>query len=376
MRLVLPLLALLPTTTASAQVATPAQVTVAAQRAMTETGAQGLAIAVIDGGKVASVQAFGARNAKGDPLTPDTVMYGASITKAVFGYLVAQLAAEGRIDLDASIAAYLPKPLPAYGNVGAYGQWGDLAGDERWRKLTPRILLNHGSGFANYGFLEPDRKLRFHFDPGARYAYSGEGIILLQFVLEKGLGLNVEEELERRFFKPWGMADTSLVWRPGFAANLADGWDEGGKPVPHDERGRVRASGSMDTTAHDLARWAAAVVRGEGLNKASRAGYTRGTLKITTRSQFPTLQPDAVPADRPNASAALGVVAFDGPQGPGFFKGGHDDITANTLVCVEKQRRCVLILSNDVRAEKAFPALVKAVLGDTGVPYRWEYGLP
>jgi CubicO group peptidase (beta-lactamase class C family) len=38
---------------------------------------------VIDDGRVAYVQAYGARNAKGDPLQTDTVMYGASLTKTV-----------------------------------------------------------------------------------------------------------------------------------------------------------------------------------------------------------------------------------------------------------------------------------------------------
>ncbi|MBL7507982.1 serine hydrolase, partial [Escherichia coli] len=71
---------------------------------------------------------------------------------------------------------------------------------------------------------------------------------------------------------------------------------------------------------------------------------------------------------------ALGVVAFAGPQGAGWFKGGHNDVTANTLVCLERGQRCVLILGNDVRIERAFPKLVKAALGETGVPYRWEYG--
>jgi hypothetical protein len=68
------------------------------------------------------------------------------------------------------------------------------------------------------------------------------------------------------------------------------------------------------------------------------------------------------------------VVTFTGPQGPGFFKGGHNDSTANTLVCVETSSRCVLILSNDVRSEPAFATLVRFILGDTGVPYDWEYG--
>jgi len=43
-------------------------------------------------------------------------------------------------------------------------------------------------------------------------------------------------------------------------------------------------------------------------------------------------------------------------------------------ITIAKSRKCVLILSNDVRAEAGFADLVHAVLGDTGVPYDWEYG--
>ena len=69
------------------------------------------------------------------------------------------------------------------------------------------------------------------------------------------------------------------------------------------------------------------------------------------------------------------MVNFAGPQGPGFYKGGHDSQTANTLVCLQGSQRCVVILANDVRAEAGFADLVTAVLGATGVPYAWEYGL-
>jgi hypothetical protein len=68
------------------------------------------------------------------------------------------------------------------------------------------------------------------------------------------------------------------------------------------------------------------------------------------------------------------MLVFDGPQGPGWFKGGHNDSTGNTWVCVQRGQRCVVILANDVRAEAAFPELVRFVLGDTGVPWGWEYG--
>jgi hypothetical protein len=43
-------------------------------------------------------------------------------------------------------------------------------------------------------------------------------------------------------------------------------------------------------------------------------------------------------------------------------------------VCLEKSQRCVVVLSNDVRAEAGFADLVMFILGDTGVPYDWEYG--
>ncbi len=53
---------------------------------MRRTSAQGLAVAVIDRGQPVYVQAYGKRNAQGEPLTTDTVMYGASLTKTVFAY--------------------------------------------------------------------------------------------------------------------------------------------------------------------------------------------------------------------------------------------------------------------------------------------------
>ena len=153
-----------------------AAIDTAVRAGMARVDAQGLTLAVIEDGRVVLTRTYGVRNAAGAPLTPTTVMYGASITKAVFAYTVMRLVDEGQVDLDQPIAAMLPRPLAAYGNLDDYGEWGDLGGDERWRGLTPRILLTHSGGLANYGFVEPDHRLRFHFDPGARYAYSGVGV--------------------------------------------------------------------------------------------------------------------------------------------------------------------------------------------------------
>src|SRR5215208_3092345 len=98
--------------TAAAKVPDATAVATISREAMRDTGARGLAVAVIDDGRIASVQAFGERNAKGEPLTVDTVMYGASLTKAVFAYTAMQLVEEGKLDLDRPVAGYLAKPLP------------------------------------------------------------------------------------------------------------------------------------------------------------------------------------------------------------------------------------------------------------------------
>jgi CubicO group peptidase (beta-lactamase class C family) len=339
-----------------------------AKQMMAAASVQGLAMAVVDDGKVVFVRAWGHRNVeKKLPLQTDTIMYGASLTKFAFAYMVMQLVDERKVDLDKSIADYLPKPLPEY------EFYATLKDDERWRKLTPRILLTHTSGLANFAFLEPDQKMRLHFNPGSRYAYSGEGLIMLQFVLETGLGLRVGDEMQRRVFDRFGMKRTSMMWRDDFADNLADGYALDGSFAPHDRRSRPRAAGSMDTTIDDFAKFLAGFVRGEGVSAASRAEMTRPQIPITTPTQFPTFLQTESPAMKAiKLSAGLGVVTFEGPFGRGFFKGGHNDTTGNQAICVEKDRRCVLYLSNDVRAESLYQRLTEATLGDPGMPWSWE----
>ncbi len=92
-------------------------------------------------------------------------------------------------------------------------------------------------------------------------------------------------------------------------------------------------------------------------------------LHITTRGLFPLFLPDLPEAEQRKALySGLGVILFEAPQGHGFYKGGHDGQTANTMVCIEASQRCVLVLSNDVRSEAGFSELVTFILGDTGVP--------
>jgi CubicO group peptidase (beta-lactamase class C family) len=342
-----------------------------ATRLMAAARVRGLAMAVVDDGHVAFTGAWGHRSVeKNLPLKTDTIMYGASLTKLAFAYMVMQLVDEGKVALDRPIADSLPRPLPEYPFYAA------LNGDERWRMWTPRILLSHRSGLANFAFMEPDQKMRMHFEPGSRYAYSGEAVQVMQFVLETGLGLDVGAEMQRRVFDRFGMTRTSMTWRADFADNVADGYGIESMEA-HSKRSRPRAAGSMDTTIADIAKFFAGFSRGEGLTERSRAEMVKPQLAIDSAQQFPTLV--TKPSDAMKAmklATGLGLIIFDGPFGRGFFKGGHNDTTGNQAICVEKSRRCVVFLANDVRAESLFQRLTEVTLGDPGMPWSWEGYVP
>ena len=337
----------------------------------------GLAVATIREGDI-RVKGYGQRDiAVGLPLQADTVMYGASLTKSVFAYAVMTLVDEGRLDLDRPIGELLPKPLPDY------PKYADLAGDARWRKITPRMLLSHTAGFPNFRFFTPhgydeNGKLFIAFEPGSRFAYSGEGINLLQFVLENGLDVDVGQLMQARVFDRFGMARTAMTWRDDFAGNLALGYGSDGEDLGHRKRGSVRAAGSMDTTATDFARFLAALSQGEGLSPGAHRALLAPQVPITSPQQFPTLAEDRTTAWAGIGLAyALGWAVYDAPaQGRAFFKGGNDDGTRNLALCVRNGRECVLLLSNSSNAEGIFAALVNATLGETCLPWYWENNVP
>lgn len=339
------------------------------QRLMSGEDVKGLAIAVIEDARPVHIATFGYRNVeRALPLEKDTVMYGASFTKTAFAYMLLQFVDEDRFDLDKPLHEYLRKAIPSYDD------YADLAGDNRWQLLSARHVLTHSTGFANFRWLEDDRKLRFHFTPGDRYAYSGEGFYLLQFTLEEGLGLDVKKEMQTRVFDRFGMSNTSMQWRADFAENLADGYAMDGSFEPHDERSNVSAAGSMDTTIEDQALMWAGIARGEGLSDEARTELVRSQLAITTAHQFPTLWDTSDPRGPGiGLSAGLGLVTFGEGSSKGWFKGGHNDWTGNIAVCQEASRNCVILLSNSVRAELIYPELVTFIQGESGMPWWWEY---
>jgi CubicO group peptidase (beta-lactamase class C family) len=346
----------------------PGQIDATITRLMQAAHVTGVGVAIINHGKLAFIRTYGFRDPeKHLPLTPDSVMTAASLTKAAFATLVMQLVQEHIIDLDKPVYQYLPKPLPEY------PAYKDLAADPRYNRITLRMLLSHTSGFPNWRRFMEDRKLRIYFTPGSRFAYSGEGIALAQLVIETVANKPVDDLMNARIFQPLGMTRTSMIWEKRFESDYANGYDEQGKSLGPERRQRADAAGSMQTTLRDFARFARAVLNGELLDRETREQMLRPQIQILSKHEFPTLSTETTTENQAiHLSYGLGWGLYSSPYGEAFFKEGHWDGWRSYVVCFDKPKSGMLIMTNSSNGEDIYSGLLEELLGDTFTPLAWE----
>jgi CubicO group peptidase (beta-lactamase class C family) len=328
----------------------------------------GVGLALFNNGQATYLKAYGIRDKERNlPLTVDSAMTGASLSKVAFAYLVLRLADERVVNLDKPVSEYLPKTLPEYTT------YGDLAGDERYKRITTRMLLSHTAGFANWRWFEDDRKLKIHFEPGTRFAYSGEGIDLLQLVVETVTREPLEKLMQDYVFQPLGMTRSSMVWQPRFEDDYAMGYDEYGRSLGAEKRSKPDAAGSLLTTPRDFALFLQAVMQGKGLSKQMHQQMLSPQIKILSKHEFPTLSDDVTEQDKPiRLSYGLAWGLYWTPYGEAFFKEGHDDGWRNYAVGFSKSGDGMLIMTNSGNGEGIYKALLEKVLGNSYTPIEWE----
>jgi CubicO group peptidase (beta-lactamase class C family) len=337
-------------------------------RLMRAAQVAGVSIAIFNDGRLDYLKTYGFRDKEKDlPLTGNSVMTGASFTKVAFAYMVMQLVQEKILALDKPVYEYLSKPLPEY------PQYQDLARDSRYQKITVRMLLDHTSGFANLRFLEPDRKLKIHFEPGTRYAYSGEGMMLLQLVVETITKRTLAELMDARVFKPLGMTRTGMVWEDRFENDFANGYDEYSRSLGPDRQKRANAAGSMLTTPNDFAQFILAVMRGNGLKRETRELMLGPQIQIFSKHQFPTLVDETTDENRSiRLSYGLGWGLYWTPYGKAFFKEGHSEGWRNYTVGFDRKQNGIVIMTNSSNGEGIFKELLETLQRNTFTPSEWE----
>ncbi len=345
----------------------PSQIDATVTQLMEAAHVTGAGIAIFHHGKVAYLKAYGFRDVeKGLPLTPNSVMTSASLSKAAFATVVMRLVQRGVLDLDKPIYQYLPKPLTEY------PKYADLQGDDRAKRLTLRMLLSHTSGFPNWRAFEDDRKLKIHFEPGTRYAYSGEGIDLAQFIVETVAAKSLTVLMEENLYHPLHMTSTSMVWESRFESDFANRYDETERSLGPEKRSRPDAAGSMQTTLHDYAAFLSAVMRRQLLNARTTGKMLSRQVSIHSAHQFPSLATEATTAnDKIRLRYGLGWGLYSSPFGNAFFKEGHDEGWRHLALCFNNGSG-ILIMTNSSNGEGIFKPLIDSVLGATSFPFDWE----
>ncbi|WP_289644215.1 serine hydrolase domain-containing protein [Maribacter aestuarii] len=99
----------------------------------------GVSVAIINDGRVVyhTVKGYADSETK-KKVNEKTIFEGASLSKPLFAYFVMGFVEEGKLDLDRPLYEYLP--------------YDDIANDERYKKITARMVLSHTTGLPNWRF--------------------------------------------------------------------------------------------------------------------------------------------------------------------------------------------------------------------------------
>lgn len=345
-----------------------------ARKTLAEAHVTGAQIAVVDRGRLVWSGAFGLRRREPAlPMDHETTTWAASITKSVFATYVMQLVERGEFQLDVSIMKQLRQPLDSYEMYKETAT--ELVRDPMWPMVTPRMLLSHSSGLQNFASIEPDKKMHLHFKPGTQFLYSGEGVNLVQFVIEQKKGRPLDELMQEALFSPLGMTRTGIIYRTEFAADVADRYDLEEKFRSQTKRFPARGAGSMTTSAEDLARFVTALFNGTILKPATRAEMLKPVLPIRSLHEFPIAANEGAGEEAAATGLAYGVgwgLLTHTRFGPAFFKEGHGDGAQNYIICFERRQACMILLTNSDNGELAFRPLLETIFGDTVTSWEWE----
>lgn len=232
---------------------------------MTRSGVPGLAVAVIHGGEVAFLDAYGVRDMDtGEPVTPDTVFQIASISKPIAATIAAVAVSEGHIGWDDPVTTYLPEYALADAYVTAHGTIGDFFAHRSGLPLAAGDDLED-LGFDRVTILERLRLLpldRFR----TAYHYANFGTTTAAAAVAAAYGTEWEDLADTLLFEPLGMASTSYRHADYLAApeRAALHAFERGEfaPLYHRQPDAQAPAGGVSSSVRDMAKWVALLLAG------------------------------------------------------------------------------------------------------------------
>jgi len=286
----------------------------------------GATVIVARDGKVVYEQVFGFQDReKNLPMKADTIFRIASMTKPITSVAVMMLAEEGKIDLLAPVATYLPEFKDVKVGVektdAGTGKM-TLALEEPQRRMTVQDLLRHTSGIV-YGpfgtslvhqmyneanlfdrgqtlaeFVTKLSKLPLAHQPGTVWEY-GMSTDVLGRIVEVVSGMPFDQFVAERITKPLGMKDTAFYMTPEQVPRLAElqidpatGKRPSASAAENFTKEKVKwfsGGGGLVSTAPDYARFCQMMVNGGELNGVRL--LSPATIRLMDSDQLPPGMP-------------------------------------------------------------------------------------
>jgi D-alanyl-D-alanine carboxypeptidase len=237
---------------------TARQIDVAAAEVLKATGVPSASVAVVQGGKVAYVKAYGKARLEPLMMAEPRMQYSiGSVSKQFTAAMVLLLMQEGKLKLDDPVGKYLP----------------DLT---RAGEVTIRQVLSMTSGYQDFWpedyvmtsmmvpstpqhILEMWGKKPLDFEPGTEWQYSNTNYVIAGRIVEIVGGKPLIEQLQERIFRPLKMTGVFNSDASRLPANDPTGYYQHAlgplRPAPQEGTGWMFAAGELAMPASDLALW-------------------------------------------------------------------------------------------------------------------------
>ncbi|PED06197.1 serine hydrolase domain-containing protein [Bacillus pseudomycoides] len=341
------------TVVANQEVASQELKKIAAEKAALLTksyGTTSVQYALIDNGKLILSGQTGKDDMKGkQSLTKDTLYGIGSVSKMYAAAAVMKLVDEGKVDLDAPVVHYVPDFKMK---------------DERYKHITPRMLLNHSSGLQgstlSNAFLFNDNDTYAHdvllrqlsnqslkADPGAFSVYCNDGFTLAEILVERVSDMSFTEFLHQRFTEPLKLNHTKTPqdkWKDEKRAGLYFPAYQGQLPI---ESVNVIGSGGISSTAEDMVRFSQLFMgQGKGI-------LSDKAVKAMEQEEY---KKGMWPGDGDNSfNYGLGwdsvkLYPFSECGIKGLAKGGDTALQHAILVVLPEQKMAAAVLSSGGRS--------------------------
>ncbi|MEQ9409509.1 MAG: serine hydrolase domain-containing protein, partial [Fuerstiella sp.] len=274
-----------------------------------------------------------------------TVFDMASLTKPVVtATCVMSLVEKGELDLDATVATYIPE-------FGVHGK----------EVITVRQLLTHTGGLIPDNSIKdyadgPEEafrrihELKLYTDPGTKFVYTDVGFIVLAELVERVSGKRIDRYAHDLIFAPLGMADSGYLPAEELRKRAATTQERDGRPMigeVHDPRayalGGVAGHAGLFSSADDLATYAQTLINGGTLNGArilNPKTVRLMTAPVEVSAGLRTLGWDMRSTYSSNRGDLCSAAAF-----------GHGGFTGTAMWIDPPQQLFVIFLSNRVHPD-------------------------